>query len=261
MARVVGKFIKGVIGDAVYRQYGETQVIQAKPKANKHVQAKGSTASAAQFGTSSKLGCEIRRSLHLLLAKFSDTQMIGRLNSVVLKAVRAARNVVTDTYDLETDSFSPLDGFEFNIHSKVANILLAKLQVNSAANVYSVQLPELNIPAQLKFFRSISCKLTISCTHFDLKNCYRNTAIAAIDMENKKASFPGAAWAFEAQPGCLCIIAAGLQFFRQGYNGPEPINNKNLNPCAIVKALWVDGEADLSVTNTWATSFITPLVR
>jgi hypothetical protein len=73
----------------------------------------------AEFGTAGKAGKMLRNSIRALLQNVSDGRMVGRLTQEMVKvlqadvtSVRGQRNVIDGEAEL-------LEGFEFNIRSKL----------------------------------------------------------------------------------------------------------------------------------------------
>ena len=169
MAKIIGKYIRGILGDAVLKKHGDMQLIQAKPKKGKRTP--GSKKSASLFGIASNFACEFRLGLSTLVTSFYDGSMIFRLNSEVLRSIGYANNRQTGTFSFTEASFDSLDGFEFNIKSPLIKSLLVLPQVELSGPVLTVSLPALVIPKDLKFPKgATSCKLLIGRTLCDLTN-------------------------------------------------------------------------------------------
>ena len=253
MARIIGKFIKGVIGDAVFKTFGDVQIIQAKPKKNKSRRTEGTKKAASMFGVASNLAREFRMNLSALVTTFYDGTMIFRLNTEVLHSLRYAHNPETATFSFVEDSFCRLDGFDFNAKSPLENSLLAMPQVEFSENTLTVMLPALNIPKDLKFPKgATSCKILVGYTLYDLANCRRKIEFVSFDVLNKKGTTLPQSWEFEIQPGCVCITALSLQFAKSALAGETILNSKTFNPAAILKAVVIDGEVDKAVTKSWS---------
>nr|WP_121269920.1 hypothetical protein [Pedobacter schmidteae] len=245
MARMDGKFIRGVAGDLIFRKIKDKQVIQGKTK-KKQINMTAATYNAAYvFGRASTLASHIRIEIDPIIG-FYDGGMIprftGECNLIVQQAVTAEQNV----YDYTQAHFNRLNGFEFNIESPVKNYLFAQPIVTLTEQTVTIDLPEIKIPKELKFPEKAKyCTVAFSVSLFDLgaDQCFSNE-IKSFEIEWKPKAFnvPAQQLVFEGSPGCLCIIALGLFYSERTFAGKAVLNNKELNPSAILKADFCPGQ-------------------
>ena len=251
MAKIIGKYIRGVLGDAVLKKHGNMQLIQAKPKKGKRTP--GSKKSASLFGLASNFASEFRLGLSKLVTSCYDGTMIFRLNAEVLRSIRYANNPDTGAFSFSEGGFESLDGFEFNIKSLLINSLLVLPKVELSAPVLTVSLPALEIRKDFKFpVGATSCKLLIGRTLCDLTNQRRKFDFVSFEILNKKIITIPQSWEFETEPGCVCITAISLQFVQSGLAGDTIINSKSFNPSAILNALVLPGAIDKLKTKSWS---------
>ncbi len=88
MARIIGKFIKGVLGDAILKTYGNMQILQARPVKGNSRRTEGMDKSSSLFGVASNIACEFRTGVSKLVTQFYDGTMIFRLNTEVAHSLR-----------------------------------------------------------------------------------------------------------------------------------------------------------------------------
>ncbi|RYE53579.1 MAG: hypothetical protein EOP48_14085 [Sphingobacteriales bacterium] len=251
MAKIIGKFIRGAIGDAVFKKHGDMQLLMAKPRKGRRTA--GSKKSSSLFGLASNFACEFRLGLSMLVTSFYDGTMTFRLNGEVVRSIGYANNPETGAFSFSESSFDNLDGFEFNIKSPLSKSLLALPTVEFSEPTLTVSLPALEIPKDLKFPKgATSCKILIGRTLSDLSNQRRKFDFVSFEILNKKGVSLPQSWEFETEPGCVCITAISLQFVKSVLAGETIINSKTFNPSAILNALVLPGTALKSRTKSWS---------
>ena len=254
MARIIGKHVRGAVGDVVFKTYGDLQILQAKPR--KYKQSKDTKKAAGIFGMSSSLAREFRSTLSAVITSCYDGTMVFRLNTEVLQSLRYAHDPVAKTYSFPEDSFSRLDGFDFNAKSPFQNNLFVMPDVTVSENILTISLPALQVPRDLKFPAGAhSCKILVGCSLINLKHNRATAKFASFTVPNKKntTTLPQS-WEFELEPGCICITAMSLQYVQSVLAGDRIINTKTFNPAAILNALVLDGEADVTKIKKWPQS-------
>ncbi|TCC99831.1 hypothetical protein [Pedobacter psychroterrae] len=253
MARIIGKYLKGVLGDSVLKTYGNMQIIQARPVKGKSRRAEGSDKSSSLFGIASNIACEFRTGVSKLVTAFYDGTMIFRLNTEVAHALRYANNPETGSFNLVADSFSRLEGFDFNAKSPLVNTLVSLPQVEIGEHSLTVSLPALEIPKNLKFPKDTKfCRMLIGRSLTDLTNQKRKIDFVSFEIENKKGTTIPQSWEFETQAGCVCILVVSLQFIQSSLAGEAVVNSKTFNPAAILKAVVLKGQVDKTQTKGWS---------
>ncbi len=260
MARIIGKFIKGVLGDAILKTYGNMQILQARPVKGNSRRTEGMDKSSSLFGVASNIACEFRTGVSKLVTQFYDGTMIFRLNTEVAHSLRYTNNPETGSFNLVADSFSRLEGFDFNAKSPLVNTLVSLPQVEIGEHSLTVSLPALEIPKNLKFPKDTkSCRMLIGRSLTDLTNKKRKIDFVTFDVLNKKGITVPQSWEFETEPGCVCIVVISLQFIQSSLAGETVINNKTFNPATILKAVVLEGQVNKANTKTWSTTLTKPI--
>lgn len=198
-----------------------------------------------EFGRAGISGKILRNSLRDVLLNISDSKMVGRLTREMVKVIQAdavnprgMRNVIDGEADL-------LEGFEFNIHSKLGTTLFAPYTatINRVTGELTVNLAAF-IPANM-------IAAPAGSTHFKVI-----TAGAEIDFENESYvssnsgtaelplnSVPTAAInlsnAVTANSTKPLFLALGIEFYQQVNGIMYPLKNGAFNALALVK---VSGE-------------------
>lgn len=256
MARIGGKFIRGLMNDVVYREYRGQQILQSKPHTPKQHRTEGTEKAATVFGKASKLAAEIRVGLHHISTRFCDGKMNYRLSAEILHSLNSVKNTTTQTFDLKPDSFRSLVGFEFNLNSPLKNNLLVQPIISLNGTTLQIEIPELKIPIALKFpeDRLDRCKLIIVNTMIDLVQGRTHTPapqIMDIPYSYTATLVPKQTFEFEVTPGCLCITAISLQYIKSSFAGDIVVNNKLFNPTAIIYSAIIEGTVNPSDTKSW----------
>lgn len=194
-----------------------------------------------EFGTAGKAGKMLRTSLRALLQNVSDGRMVGRLTQEMVKvlqadttSVRGKRNVIDGEADL-------LEGFEFNIRSKLGTTLFAPFTaaIDRVTGKLTVDIPSfipLNMvaaPGGSTHFKIISAGSAVDFENetFEVNTtetaqiAWDPTATAVINLENTVT-------ANSTNP---LFLALGIEFY-QDVNGVKyPLKNGSYNALSLVK--------------------------
>ena len=197
-----------------------------------------------EFGTAGRAGKMLRTSMRALIQNVADSRMVGRLTQEMVKvlqadvtSVRGKRNVIDGEAEL-------LQGFEFNIGSKLGTTIFAPFTavIDRVAGTLVVNIPSF-IPANMVAGPSGS-------THFKL-----TSAGAAIDFENETfevttsetAPLPwdaaataviNLANAVTANSPHPLFLALGIEFYQEMNGVQYPLKNGAFNALSLVS---VDG--------------------
>lgn len=255
MAKLKGKLYKGVVGNTVLKGYRGEQLLIIKADTPIAHMTEGTRKAAWEFGKASNLAASIRRSLGAVIGNFNDGTAVSRLNPEVLYCLNAARDPQTDEYQYQTDSFSALAGFEFNINSRMRANFFAIPQVCLNENILEIRLPEMHIPKDVKFPKDIVyCKFIITVGMVDLVNG-RLSALPSQSIEipysYNTVTLPAHTFSFVPEPGCLCVTGFTLHYYEKTFAGVFLMNSKSFSPTAILNAQMIGGDVDPEKTKDW----------
>lgn len=238
MARLDGKFLKGIVGNTTLKKWRDQQIVQIKVHRTKQTAA--TKKSANLFGKASSLGKLIRLDLVNI---YPDGGMVNRLNSDNRDILSQCLDKETEQFIFHEQSFSNLAGFEFNVKSRLKNYLWVKPVLNISGDALKVTLPEIKIPEELNFPANANlCVLSIKIAIIALKAGYRREMqFQDIDIEISQEIVPAQEWDFIIAEGCLCIASLTLQYYKKQNNIQMPLNTKEFNPSAIFGALYCPG--------------------
>ncbi|MDQ8054046.1 MAG: hypothetical protein REI78_13510 [Pedobacter sp.] len=256
MAIIKGNYIKGIVGNLTYREHQGQQLVQGKAHTIPSHRTEATRKAAKFFGKASKLARGIRWGLAEICHKYSDGTMNFRLNTEILRCLNVVKDSDTQQLNLNPHSFRNLAGFEFNAGSMVKNHFFVQPQVSLQGTTLKVDIPDLNIPVDVKFpkDRLDRCTLMIAVEQVDLENSlvsYAEIQLMDIPFSYRNTEVPGQSFQFEIEPGCLCITAISLQYIEKTFVGENIINSKKFNPSAILHAQIAEGEVDSAKTKDW----------
>jgi len=194
-----------------------------------------------EFGTAGKAGKMLRTSLRALLQNVSDGRMVGRLTQEMVKvlqadttSIRGKRNVIDGEAEL-------LEGFEFNIRSKLGTTLFAPFTsaIVRVTGKLTVDIPSfipLNMvaaPGGSTHFKIISAGSAVDFENetFEVNTtetaqiAWDPTATAVINLKN----------IVTANSTHPLFLALGIEFY-QDVNGVKyPLKNGSYNALSLVK--------------------------
>jgi hypothetical protein len=255
MAKLDGKFLRGMIGPVVNKKYRNTQVITQSPKYNPNKRTEPSKKAAVKFGVASNLASSIRDNFYNVIVQLYDGPMINRLLKEVRIILEQSLDQQTDAVNFDSESFSRLNGFEFNEDSPVRDNLFVQPVTTLTGQNLQIQFPDMHIPRDLKFPKiSNICMLGVAVGMYDLSYGRRTLSpVQSIEIKNSPDGviIPAKQFDFEIEPGCLCIVVISLQYLKTIFSGNMLINNKQFSPCGILKAVTADGQADELKTKHW----------
>jgi hypothetical protein len=252
MARIKDKHIIGVIGPVVYKMYRETQVITIKP--GKVKQTENTRKCSVIFAHAIDLSNAFKDKFSQHLHDYQDGTMYNRMTSVMSRILYEFNDPDTMMYDFNADSFKSLQDFDFNKDSPLINSLRVKAIASVTGDILTVTLPELMIPAQLKFpAGSKCCKVTISPVLFTLRENARPRAIdhQSFVIEKNQKIADAHQFQFSLSDGCLCLVGIFLDFFniKDGYQVLQ--NNKKFNPAGICGVAVSSGVFEENGSSGW----------
>lgn len=255
MAKLDGDFLRGMIGPVVNKKYRNKQVITQSPKYNPNKRTEPSKKAAVQFGVSSNLACSLRDNFEHVIVGLYDGPMINRLLKEVRIVLEQSMDQQNEIFHFDSESFSRLNGFEFNEDSPVRDNLFIQPVTTLTGQNLQVSFPEMHIPRDLKFPKTSGlCMLGVALGMYDLSNG-RSTMSPVQSVEIKYnpvgAVLPARTFDFEIESGCLCIVVISMQYLKTTFAGNMLINNKQFSPCGILKARIADGQPDPLKTKSW----------
>jgi hypothetical protein len=255
MGKFDGKYLRGAVGDVIFKKVRGQQIVQGKSKKAKTDQSAETKKAATVFGRASNLAAYIRVALDASIG-FYDGAMISRLTGEVNQVAHTSVIPESQTFDFTSAAFSRLNGFEFNITSPVRNQISVQPLVSTTDNLMHIDLPEIHIPRDLKFHKDGSyCVLGFQVALFDLQHGYYDKSqgiqTTEIKYDYQTAVIPAKQFNFQTEPGCLCIISIAIQYYEKTFSGNSVVNNKTFNPSAILKAFLTEGAPDPLATKKW----------
>ncbi len=238
-------FIRGRIGNMVYRKVGNTNIIQSRPSRVRQTVA--TKESALEFGLASSTSKVIRH-MFAGLSHYADGGMINRLNNTVLNAIRNGNGALRGQRDLHQSDLSLLVDFQFNRNSPLYETL-AVTPVVSVENNGSVKLsmPAIGKDKMCWLADANGCSLRFTVMAVDFKKQYYQL-LGHHEVETRDRMLDQLEWTApeRAESGSIVLVALSVVF-----HAPDGIrrdgivlNDKDFYPAAIVAAIHAPEMAD-----------------
>ena len=195
----------------------------------------------AEFGRAGKAGKVLRTSLRALLQNASDSRMVSRLTTEMLKVVQAdttntrgQRNVIDGEAEL-------LQGFEFNIYGKLGTTLYAPFTaaIDGATGALTVDIPAfvpihmIAAPGGSTHYKIISAGVEVDFENETYVVDSQDTAIQPWDATATAViSLSNAVTAASTHP---LFLALGIEFYQEVNGQMYPLKNGAYNALALVQ--------------------------
>lgn len=253
MAIYDGKNIKGTIGNLAFRNVDGVTIVQSKPGKNKIKQTIATKKSASLFGrVTSPFARQIRQVSKILHAGFYDGGMVNRMNA----AISVIMNQHVDwngCLQFNAESFNRLAGFEFNLNTPIKDYLLISPSILFEPTGITINFKEFKIYKNLKFpLDADHCELHLMLAYFCLtEGKWQLTTPEKIDIHKHQNISEVKSYNYQIYEDTLCLVIIGLTYFRTTSRQTIPINDKKLNPVAIIDAHFQIGLAGLEKVKFW----------
>ncbi|MFT3903912.1 MAG: hypothetical protein QM727_12115 [Niabella sp.] len=198
----------------------------------------------AEFGRAGKAGKVLRTSLRALLQNASDSRVVSRLTTEMVKVIQAdatnprgQRNVIDGEAEL-------LQGFEFNINGKLGNTLYAPFtsNIDRPSGALTVDIPAyvpinmIAAPGGTTHYKIISAGVEIDFENETYTVADDSSAILPWDATATAAlNLSNAVTAASTKP---LFLVLGVEFYQEVNAQMYPLKNGAFNALALVK---VDG--------------------
>ncbi len=195
----------------------------------------------AEFGRAGKAGKLLRTSLRALLQNASDSRVVSRLTSEMVKVIQAdatnqrgQRNVIDGEAEL-------LQGFEFNANAKLGTTLYAPYTstIDRAAGNLSVDIPAfvpvnmIAVPGGTTHFKIISAGVEI-----DFENetfVIGNTESAVLSLDATATAVLNLTNAVTAASTHPLFLVLGIEFYQEVNGQMYSLKNGTYNALSLVK--------------------------
>ena len=254
-------FLKGGIGELVFRNFRGKQVIQAKPK--KSTPTAGSVGSSLEFGLCSASAKVMREAFGAVVSGY-DGAMINRFNGVVRNSLTACRNKVCGERDLHDADLSFYHGFQFNQNSPVDKVL----EIKPKAEMDEDCRLRLTIPSfsadEILGIKSYYFKIRFLAISFDFKaECYRYHRVKDIRLKGAER-FEGEELELdlEVPKGRMLLLSMSLHAYSVNNLGEEVnLNTTQWNPAEIIGGWHIppDEEVEQIRAEGRESTLVTPL--
>ena len=239
MARFNGKNISGAIGPVTFRQTKKGGVISKRVK---YVRQTNETKESANFfGRVASFAGYIRR--YMSSVGHRDTAFMNRLNTEMLAILLLCYHKEEKTFNFSNNYFNRLNGMGLNSASPLAASMWPIPAVSLYKNLLTISIPELSIPANLKFPPGAGlCHLIMQLVQADLNGGhFQRTPSKVIAIPYNQRGVIAQNFTYEVAPGTLCMVAIGLRFYKMEQGMHVAMNSIDFSPAAIAFAMFNDG--------------------
>ena len=250
MAIFDGKFLKGILGDFIFKVVDGIQVVSKRPVPGTMKQTVETKNASENFRKSSMLGKHIRGIFHNTNGGLNETSYAFRFTSALTTVLTACDNPIKTGYLFKRNSFGNLAGFEFNIKSPVKRILNLKPKIELNQGIMKIVYSESGNTPKLRFPKhATQCKLTFVVGLIRLKDGKRilNPEKYSITLKKNEELINLIDFSFKIPDGCLSIAVMFLSF----YNGITLLNSKSFNPAVICDAILSPGTFTNQDNHSW----------
>ncbi|ADY53096.1 hypothetical protein Pedsa_2552 [Pseudopedobacter saltans DSM 12145] len=231
-------FIRGRIGNMVYRKVGDTNIIQSRPGEVRQTAA--TKESALEFGLASSTA-KVLRQMFTGLSHYADGSMINRLNNTVLNAIRSGTEETRGQRDLHHADLSTLIGFQFNRNSPLDETLLISPDIVINNNgLVKITIPAFESNELCWLPAANGCFLRFTVISVDFKQQYHQLlGHHEIDVSKGK-NMEQMEWTTpeRAEKGSIILVALSVVFYAPDGIRRDGIvlNDKSFFPAAIIAA-------------------------
>jgi len=244
MAKVDNKgMVRGTAGPVVYRGYRDMNIIQGKPR--KFKQTSESIRASTEFGLSSTTAAVIRQAFQPAYIH-RDGKAASRSTQLVYRGIRGSVSGSLGRRDLHDADLNSIIGMDFNIRSRISEVLQVSQRVErDAQGRISVLMGALNAKTDIRVPLSISkavskYKIRFSLIGFNFrKEYYEYLEVKDVELR-KHGQLEAQEVRFETQPEAdqLLMLSVSLLAYSETRmeEGYVLLNSKEFSPCAIIAA-------------------------
>jgi hypothetical protein len=243
MAQIKKGYIKGAVGDGVFREINGRQLLSAQPKTMKQTSA--TKLHQVNFGKVSVLSSRFRSSISHLLNGFEDGTMANRLTQEFYQCMKTGFDMRTGEHTFEPDTFDGLSNFSFNASSTVRMSVNIKPSITFVDQKLKISIPEFEVLSKISFPKHAElCEIGVVVAIFNLRTGKRVESLQGIKfkIDREQKIFTRQELQYDAPEDCLYIINLFNYFYYYFQTYPTLMNNKNFNPAGIYKALYNPGQ-------------------
>lgn len=237
MARIENKkIISGLIGELVFRNLRNKQVIQSRPKDIKQTVATKSA--ATEFGQCSTWAKQLRLGLNAFLLDGFDNKMYQRLTAQFYNAIKNNLNVPKGQRNPLNSTMNELVGFEFNNNSPFTKHFTPQLQVAlNSQNQLTITLPAFDPKTEVLFPKKcsqVSLLLYVFATTFKPSESFAEEHFI-LNIDQNIPINNTQTWTSAPLPqNHLVLLSTKLMYYNtNAITGKNFLNTKLLNPAAI----------------------------
>lgn len=254
MALKEGEFFRGTLGALVFRVVRGKQRVSVKEEPGTRKQTVATKAAAKRLGMASSLGAEIRKTFEINVEDIYDPTVNERLTGILIKILTGCRDVKTNHFNFQEDSFKKLQNFEFNSNALMQRFITVIPAVSILDGVVEVRFGEIDITKNINFPReSFRCTIMISMSLLRLRDgkVLGTAEVESVDFTLANDTLDAQLFKFRVPGGCLCLLKMTLKFAVAGKTGFKKLGSNKVNPSCIIGALITPGVYEQDSRKRW----------
>lgn len=233
--------IRGLAGNLVARKIGNQQILQSRPRKAKQTMA--TKKASVDFGQASHAGGFVRSALSDTHLNLYDSNMVGRLNGQILRAMRANPDQISGKMCLQHGKLNRLANFQFNEQSNTQDYLYFDIELSlNENNVLTIEIPTFKKDRDITFLDAAAKMIVvINAMAIDFVKAHYHI-VSYTEIEINCTQLEGWRKAERIEVDCTpvkgCIIFVGLSvlYFNNSRGRDLLINSRALHPASIVGA-------------------------
>lgn len=251
MARIRNGLISGRIGPIDY--YVVNGVQFAKSHQPNVRRSENTIVAAKVFGVATALANEFRQSFAGVLLAYKKKRLTDRFTGALFSALNPLWREKSKTFVLKRNSFSALQGFEFDEKALVGNYIKVVPSIEFSRQVLRISLPKLEYNKNLLFpDPAMKCEVIVSVSLFRLKEGLRIPVAESQQVSvSQSTSSAATVFKFDVPKGCLAVATLFLNFLKTNPAVWRTMTTEEFNPGNIIAAVYQTGSFEGGDDRHW----------
>jgi hypothetical protein len=194
----------------------------------------------AEFGRAGSAGKTLRLALQELLKNVSDSKMVSRLTSSMLRVLQADTINSRGKRKVSDGDFNLLQGFDFNLNGKLTTTLAVTCDatINRASGELSIGIPAfvpdrlLNVPEGASHYRITSAGAAVDFEQKKHLGSIQRTPV--LPWNDQVTAAINLTHTLTAGSSLPLFLAMGVEFYQEMNGSQYPLKNAAFNCLALV---------------------------
>ena len=227
----------GAIGNLVYREVGNKQIVQLKPDSIR--QTKRTKESGSEFRQCSSWSKWLRLRMHSFLEKNVDHYMFSRFAGRFYTVLQTNIDLPKGERTPLNSDMGALAGFDFNTNSPFADYFMPGIAATlTDQNEVTVTIPSFNPKVEMQFAkgtRYAELLVYVMTASFESNTGFTDD-YTILPMQNMAYTLPETVWTSTPLPeGQLVLVCAKVLYYNTNrFTEKHYVNSKECSPATIV---------------------------